>query len=562
MPDRKFVPRLLIVGLLLAVAAPVVAASGAPVEQLAAGTVVVGLDGEHLDWPTLVRLVDADAISVHLTDSARARMAETRRGALDAVADGQRVYGWNQALGPLKDRPLDADQQRDFQRRVLRSHAAGVGGPLPAATARLALLLRANSMARAYMGVRPELVDRLLAMADSGVIPALPAVGSLGTGDLQPMAAAGLSMIGENNPVLFHGEKIPAAAAFRAAGLPEQFTMESGEALPLISGSSVLTARYIVEIARAQRDLDNFTAGFALFLEATRAEAGAFDQRTHDERGIPEEVDVARQIRMMVCGSTWMTDEGRRASGEAQPRIQDATSIRATPHILAGIRQTLDAARNTVVREANASTSNPLVFPRPGGGYEFVMGGNWDASEMGHQIDSLNAQMTELGVLADDLSQRLLDPKWSYGLPANLAGGTVGLNSGMVQVATVSTALVPEMQVRANPAGTLSRIVKGGQEDANNMAMASLRNLGANLNRLDTVLGIEAMLSAQGIDLIRPKMADRTVGVGTAAAYAAVRQRISTLTDDRYMTPDVDAAAALMRDGALAETVRSIAACP
>ncbi|MGW0737693.1 aromatic amino acid lyase, partial [Streptomyces sp. NPDC002851] len=322
----------------------------------------VTLDGDSLDWPTLTRVLHANSVKIELADRSRKEMARTRRGALETVGDGQRVYGWNQALGPLKDKPLTAAEQREFQRRVLRSHAAGVGDPLPPRIARLALVLRANSMARGAMGVRPELVDRMLALVNAGVIPQMPEIGSLGTGDLQPMAAAGLSMTGEDNKVTYRGKTASARVALRAAGLRERFTLESGEALPLVSGSSVLTARYIDAIDRAERQVATFQGAFALFLEATRAEQGAFDARTHDERGIPEEVDAARQIRALVCGTGWMTDKGRKQSGEAEPRIQDSTSVRATPHIIGALLQTLGKARRTVVREANASTSNPLLF--------------------------------------------------------------------------------------------------------------------------------------------------------------------------------------------------------
>ncbi|MCM6775648.1 aromatic amino acid ammonia-lyase [Nocardia sp. CDC159] len=540
--------RVLTAALLIAIGSQtMVAAAGGPTGSATAIT----LDGAHLDWPTMLRVLHENSVDVRLSESARRQMATARQGALDTVAGGQRVYGWNQALGPLKDRPLNSEEQQEFQRRVLRSHAAGTGPALPPRVARLTLVLRANTMARGTMGVRPELVDRMLSLVNAGVLPTMPEIGSLGTGDLQPMAAAGLSMIGEANPVFFEGRQTGAPMALRAAGLPERFTLEAGEALPLISGGSALTARLAEAIDRADRDIDAFIAGFALFLEATRAEQGAFDERTHAERGIPEQVDAAAQIRSLYCGTQWMTEAGRELFGQHGPRVQDATSVRSTPHVLSTLRRTLAAARDAVVGEANASTSNPLIFPRDSGGHEFVMGGNWAATHLGEHIDRLNAQLANLAVLSEGLSGRLLDPDWSYGLPANLAGGPVGLNSGMVQAETVAAALVPEIQIRANPASTLSRPVKGGQEDLNPMAMASLRNLADNLDRLDTVLGVQIMMAAQAVDLARPRMPGLAMGSGTEAVQAIVRQRIEPLTDDRYLSPDVEAATALVRDGAL-----------
>jgi histidine ammonia-lyase len=544
----------------LVLTVPASADRAAGQRQPGPSVVELELTGDSLSWSQLASLLDADSVAVRLSPRSRHTMATARDGALAALAAGQRVYGWNQALGPLKDEPLNPADQQEFQRRVLRSHAAGVGPALSDRVARLALVLRANTMARGTMGVRAEFVDRILQLVNAGVTPVMPQIGSLGTGDLQPMAAAGLVLTGEPAPARFAGRTGPAPDILAAAGLPTTFTLDAGEALPLVSGSSVVTARYIDAVIRTERLADAFDAGFALFLEATRAEQGAFDPRTHAERRIPAEVEAAGLTRALICGTGWMTDEGRRRIGEEGPRIQDAVSVRATPHIMGALRQTLADARGHIEREANASTSNPLLFPKPGGGYEFVMGGNWDAALLGHEIDALNAQVADLGVLSQELSARLLADKWSYHLPPNLAGGAVGLNSGMVQVHSVAVALVPEMQVRAVAAGTLSRPAKFGQEDHNTMAMASVRGLHDNLDRLEIVLAVHVMMAAQGIDLIMDKMAGLPLGSGTARVHAAVRHHIAPLVDDRYMTPDLDGSIALVQGGELSRVVRAATA--
>ncbi|WP_033442101.1 HAL/PAL/TAL family ammonia-lyase [Saccharothrix sp. NRRL B-16314] len=553
--------RFLVVIAVAAVTVSSTAAAPAPVAVRQAGHVVgtadVELDGNSLTWAQLVDVLEADRVTVRLGMRSRQEMVRTRQGAEAALAAGQRVYGWNQALGPLKDEPLAEADRVEFQRRVLRSHAAGVGPSLSDRVARLALVLRANSMARGTMGVRPEFVDRILELVNAGVTPRMPEIGSLGTGDLQPMAAAGLVLTGELAPARFEGREGLAPDILAAAGLAPGFQLEQGEALPLISGSSVLTARYVDAVVRAERLVDTYDGAFALFLEATRAEQGAFDARTHDERRIPAEVEAARVTRVLVCGTGWMTDEGRKAISDDGPRIQDAVSVRATPHIVGALRQRLADARVHIEREANASTSNPLVFPKEGGGHEFVMGGNWDAALIGHEIDSLNAQVADLGVLSQELSARLLADKWSYHLPANLAGGEVGLNSGMVQVQTVAVALVPEMQQLATPAGTLSRPAKFGQEDHNTMAMASVRALHGNLDRLETVLAVHVMMSAQGIDLIKDKMAAFPLGAGTRRLHETVRRHVGPLVDDRHMTPDLEKATDLVRSGELSRDVRA-----
>jgi histidine ammonia-lyase len=473
------------------------------------------LDGDSFSLRDAFAILDGRPVSATLAPSARATMARARAGALAAL-DDQRVYGWNQALGPLKDRPLSLDQQVRFQRNILRSHAAGVGDPLPDDVARLALILKANQLARGRSGVRPEVPQRLLDLVNAGVVPRMPQIGSLGTGDLQPQA---------------------------------------GEALPIVSGSTVLAATLAHAVHRATALADQAEGAFALFMEATRAERSSLDARTHAERHIPEQNAVAARLRAMVAGSRWMTDEGRRRLSP-EPRVQDAVSVRAAPHILAGLRQALADARRALTREANSSTSNPLVFRRDRGrGYEFVMGGNWDGSVMGHLADTLNAEIADVGVLSQELSGRLLSPRWSYGLPANLAGPPVGLNSGLVQVQTVAAALIPEMQARATPAGTLSRPVKDGQEDHNTMAMASARHLHENLDRLEIVLGVQYLMAAQGIDLIAGKMAGLPLGAATGSLLAELRRYVAPLGDDRYQTPDLERAIWLVRNRQLVPSV-------
>ncbi|MFJ2647618.1 histidine ammonia-lyase [Streptomyces sp. NPDC087420] len=534
-------------------AGPVVArpvqAAVAPAARAAA---TITLDGNHLTVPQMRAVLRGTAGAVRLSDAAADRMRDARAGALDALKGGQRVYGWNQALGPLKDHPLSDEEQRDFQRRILNSHAAGTGSELSAGVARLALVLRANAMARAHMGVRPDMVRRMLALVNAGVTPVMPSVGSLGTGDLQPMAAAGLVLTGEGATArLRGGRERPAGDVLAEAGLPRTFELEAGEALPLISGSGVLTARYVAATYRAESFADQFTGAFALFLEATRAEAGSLDARTHAERRIPAEEREAARLRALTSDSEWMTEKGRKQFGETSARVQDAVSVRAAPHIAATLRQTLDEADTIITREANASTSNPLLFPRDGGGYEFVMGGNWDGAQIGHAIDTLNAQVTDVAVLSHELSGRLIASKWSYGLPDNLAAAPVGLNSGMVQVQTVGAALIPEMQTRAMPAGVLSRPEKFGQEDHNTMAMASVRNLDDNLGRAETVLAVQFLLAAQGIDLARPAMGPLHTAKATDALHQRFREAVEVLGEDRWMTPDVRKANALVSAGAL-----------
>ncbi|MEU0940781.1 aromatic amino acid ammonia-lyase [Embleya sp. NPDC005971] len=559
---------MLAVGALVGPAGPPAAVGQAASARLADRAVAaeraVVLDGNSLE-PELIRAVlRGEPMRVELSPQAKGNLDSVRKGAEEYLKNkSHRVYGWNQALGPLKGEPLTPEQQLKFQVNVLRSHASGVGADVPERVTRLALLLRANTMARGHMGVRSGFVQRTLDFLNAGVTPVLPQIGPLGTGDLQPMAQAGLVLTGDEQAkdarTWFRGQTTTAARAVESAKLPAAFALEQGEALPLISGNSVLTARYAHAVARSAALLDQTEQAFALFMEAIRAEQGSLDSRTHEERKFPEQAEVADRVRTLTSGSQWMTEPGRKAFedhpetlGGYSPRVQDAVSVRAAPQIIGTARRTVDEAWRIVADEANASTSNPLIFCKDS--CEFVMGGNWDAARIGHAVDTLNAQMTDVALLLHALGERLMSKEWSYGLTPSLVGvwgknDKAGLNSGMVQVQTVSAAVVPEMQVHAAPAGVLSRPVKFGQEDHNTMAVASVRHLHENLDGFEKILGVTWLMTAQGVDIvgnIGPEeggdafMKGLPMAKGTEAVQQRIRQVVPMLKEDRWMAPELD----------------------
>jgi histidine ammonia-lyase len=511
------------------------------------------LDGDSLRWPDLIGILEADSVEVTLASVARARMIRSREGALRSLRSpsNTQVYGWNRALGPLKDHQLTDAEQKQFQINVLKSHAAGIGEYLSAPIARLALIIRANTLARATTGVRPELVDRILSVLNAGIVPLMPEIGSLGTGDLQPMAAAGLCLIGEQIPAADRTGITTASEALRHSGLAQTFTLEAGEAIALISGSAVLSACLAAATVRVERQLGTFVGAFALFCEATRAEQQTFDPRLHIERRIPLEELANAHIRRLIDDSEWMTPAGRQRLGELTPRVQDSTSVRATPHKVTSVLHALQQTKQQLTWEVNASTANPLVLPNGNGDYEFVAGGNWDCSVLGHSTHSLNVHVTDIAVLSKDLASRLGSDAWSYGLPPSLSGGKAGLNSGMTLVHAVGASLIPEMHARSTPVSSLSFPIKGGQEDHNTMAMASVRNLVSNLDRFDVVLAVLVLMSAQGIDLIAPAMKNLRLGTGSHRIHTTIRKRIAPLQEDRYMTDEIKVMTEMVRSAQL-----------
>ena len=510
------------------------------------GMLSLTLNGASLTWRDLAAALTAERLGITMDPVARNQMQRTREAGLAALkADPQlRVYGWNQALGPFKDRRLKPDEQLRFQVNVLRSHSTGLGEALPWQVARLALIVRANCLARGTSGARPELVDRMNDAVNLGLIPVIPGTGSMGTGDLQPMAAAGLALTGDaaGRVRCEDGEERRAPQAWAAMGRDVEFQLATGEAIALISGSAVLTAHLALAVEEVYRQVETFLGAFALFCEAARVERNAFDPRIHAERHMPWEMQANDLILRLIGDSQWTTNEGRRRAGETAPRIQDSTSIRSVPHQIGIILRELERAREDVTREANSSTCNPLLIPDyTGEGHEFLSGGNWDATVLGHAAQSVNSCLARLAVLTKDLAARLLHDGWSHGLPAGLSGGEVGINSGMLLLHTSAAALIPEIQLLANPVGALSFPLKGGQEDFHTMAMAAVNGLRANSRRFDQLLAVLFVISGQGIHLLEERMRGLPLGTGSALIHEQLRARVTPLDQDRVLTPEVDA---------------------
>ena len=526
-------------------------------------TLTLVLNGASLTWRDLADALRAEHLDITLDPVARSQMTRAREAGLAKLqADpGLRVYGWNQALGPFKDRQLEPEEQVRFQVNVLRSHSTGLGETLPRQVARLALLVRANCLARGTSGARPELVDRMNEAVNLGLIPVIPGTGSMGTGDLQPMAAAGLALTGDaaGRVRCDDDQERSAPQAWAARGRKPEFRLATGEAIALISGSAVLTAHLALAVEEVYRQVETFLGAFALFCEAARVERNAFDPRIHAERHMPWEMQANELILRLIGDSQWVTDEGRRRVGEYAPRIQDATSVRSVPHQIGIILRELERAREDATREANSSTCNPLLTPDyTGEGYEFLSGGNWDATVLGQAAQSVNGCLARLAVLTKDLAARLLHDGWSHGLPAGLSGGEVGLNSGMILLHTSAAALIPEIQLLANPVGALSFPLKGGQEDFHTMAMAAVNALVANSRRFDQLLAVLFTISGQGIHLLEERMRGLTLGEGSACVYEQLRARVTPLEADRVLSPEVDELVESIRLGEFAIMVHKL----
>lgn len=522
------------------------------------GNVELTLDGRSLTLDLIEKFLWADDWWVRMAPSAIEALRAANEQLCCWTRDGVPIYGVTRGLGPLKDKVLTESEETEFQHRILLSHATGFGEVFRDHISKTALLLRANAACGGNFGIRPDLVQRMLDLLNADVIPLMPIFGSLGSGDLQPMASLGLTLTGDPyGAAKWNGTTGPAPEILAKAGLPVEFPLKTEEALSIISGSTVLAAGAVCSWARLHRQLKLMDAAYAVTMEAIRGEIGALDPRVHEARQIPGQIKSADTMRRLLRGSQWTTEEGRRRLGETEPRVQDSVSLRSSAHIHGALRETLWFVETALEREINAATMNPLMFRNEDQscGYDVVMCGNYDGTYLAHQLDFLNIALTDCAGLSMARAARLISPRASYGLPPNLAGGHPGLNSGLVQIHSLQVSVLAQMRQAASPASIHSLSAKDMQEDHNSMGNSSLYDLLANLSGADTILAAEYLLAVQAIRLLRPNMGDLKLGEGTQAIVDLISSRVDPPGDDRFFRIDIEAVRELVHDDEILKVV-------
>ena len=456
-----------------------------------------------------------------------ARMAVTH------VEEGGRVaYGITTGFGELARVAIPHTELLDLQRNLILSHACGMGEPLPPDVVRALLFLRAASLARGLSGVRPELVDAILALLNADVLPVVPSRGSLGaSGDLVPLAHAALVLIGEGEAIV-KGRRVPGAEALRAAGLAP-LELQPKEGLALINGTQMMSAILGLVVRDGWSLVRNAEVAAAMSLEALLGSVSPMDERIHDARPHVGQAHVAENVRRLVYDSAIV------ASHAGCHRVQDAYSLRCIPQILGPVRDALAHAERILETEFASATDNPLILddgPKSGG--------NFHGENLALLCAYLAPALAEVAALAERRVARLVDPRLSEGLPAFLVQNG-GLNSGLMIPQYVAAALVLEDQVLAHPAALGSLPTSANQEDhVSNGAVGALM-LQRILENAQRVVGIELLCAAQALDLRAPL----APGVGTRAAHARIRREIPFLERDRVLAPDLERAAELVRSG-------------
>jgi histidine ammonia-lyase len=494
------------------------------------------LTGRDLSLPDVVS-VARDAREVTLADEARERMRASRGVIERLVADGATVYGVTTGFGDLADVRIDAAQTAELQRNLIRSHAAGVGDPLPADVVRAMLVLRANTLAIGLSGVRVDLAELLCAMLDAGVTPLIPSRGSVGaSGDLAPLAHLALVLIGEGEATVAGGAAMPGGQALAQAGL-EPIELGAKEGLALLNGTQLMAgvgalALHDARVLAASADLIG-----AMSLEAMLGTAAAYAEPLVAARPHPGQVAVAAHLRELLRGSE--IGESHRAS---EHRVQDAYSLRCIPQVHGAVRDALDTLGRVLEVEVNAATDNPLVFPSG----EVISGGNFHGEPVAIALDYAKIAVAELASVSERRTARLVDAHLS-GLPAFLAERP-GLESGLMIAQYTAAALVNELQTLAHPSSVDTVPTSANQEDHVSMGANSALHLREVVDRTASVLAIEALCAAQGLDFRAPLRP----GDGVAAGHAAIRSVAAHRDGDRPPAPEIAAVREALWSGRLA----------
>jgi histidine ammonia-lyase len=504
--------------------------------------------------------------AVLLAPDARAAVERARAVVDDILTNNKLAYAITTGVGKLSDVRISPDQSRELQVNLLRSHAVGVGEPLTEAETRAMILLRANSLAKGFSGVRPIVIDTLCEMLNRGVHPVIPSQGSVGaSGDLAPLSHLALVLIGEGEAWHSTGKKprrvgdpisrrVNSSVALKHAGV-KPLTLEAKEAISLINGTQAMLAVGCLALLATETMVDSADAIAALTLDALRGTDVAMDDRIHKARPHAGQIQTAANIRRMLEGSA--IRESHR--GPDCKRVQDAYSLRCIPQVHGAVRDTLTHCRKTFEIEMNSAVDNPLVFPAPKqvGAKEqsitgdVISGGNFHGEPIAFALDFLAVALCALAGISERRVERLVNPSLNEGLPPFLAG-EAGLHSGFMMVQVTAAALASENKVLAHPSSVDSITTSGNKEDYVSMGMAAAVKLKKVIENTRHVVAIEAMAAAQAIDFLLPLKPSKR----GQQAYAAIREVSAMVKKDRILSGDIEKVTEVIASGKIAAALR------
>jgi histidine ammonia-lyase len=494
--------------------------------------------------PGMVTLADLervyrDEVPITLDRAARPGIEAAAAMIRAAAAGDAPVYGVNTGFGKLASLRIAAKDTATLQRNLILSHCCGVGAPISRRHTRLMMSLKLLSLGRGASGVQWSLVELLEGMLARGVTPLVPSQGSVGaSGDLAPLAHMTAVLIGEGEAE-FEGHILPGRAALTAAGL-EPIPLGPKEGLAFINGTQFSTAFALAGLFDGWNAAQSALVTSALSTDAIMGSTAPLQPEIHALRGHAGQIEAAAFMRAILAGS-----QIRESHIDGDTRVQDPYCIRCQPQVTGAAMDVLRQASCTLEIEANAATDNPLVLTKAG---LIVSGGNFHAEPVGFAADMIALALAEIGAIAQRRVALMVDPVLSFNLPPFLTPRP-GLNSGLMIAEVTTAALMSENKHIAMPCVTDSTPTSANQEDHVSMAAHGAVRLGRMIENLNVILGVEAICAAQGVDFRAPLQTSTPL----RAVVARLRQEVATLGDDRFLAPDLAAAAALIGTGALSQ---------
>jgi histidine ammonia-lyase len=462
-----------------------------------------------------------------------ARMRASQRQVEALLRSGRAVYGLNTGVGPLCEHVVPPEASVRFQQNLVRCTASGFGPSHPAEVVRATMAARAYSLALGRSGVRPLLVEMLAAALNAGVLPVIPETGSVGaSGDLVELAHVALALMGEGM-VDLRGARRPAAEALAAARIaPLVYT--GREALALINGTSCETAQAALLVLGAEALVAAAEAAAALVVDVLGGSAEAYDARVHAVRPHPGQLASAARLRALTAGSGHLADAPPAVAGERRvPPVQAAYTLRCVPQVLGAVRATVAHVRGVVEIELNSVTDNPTFFPEDDA---VVHAGNFHGQPVALAVDHLKVALAEIALFSERRLARLLDPHTNGGLPPFLIRDDAGVRSGLSGLQFCASATVADDAVLAHPATLGSVPTNLNNQDVVGMGSVGVRHARRLLDNARSVVAIELLAAAEAADLVGVD----ALGEGTRAVWAAVRDLVAPLTEDRALGEDVE----------------------
>ncbi|CAA9381915.1 MAG: Histidine ammonia-lyase [uncultured Pyrinomonadaceae bacterium] len=495
------------------------------------------LDGESLTFEQVLAVAHGEPNEprVSLSEKARANVRRSAEAVQFLLKRGEIAYGITTGFGAFKDKIISREEVELLQRNIIVSHAVGVGKPFDIPTTRAIILIRANTLARGFSGIRLETLELLIEFLNRGVNPLIPEKGSLGaSGDLAPLAHMACVLIGEGEAIL-KGEKLSGREALEKAGL-QPIMPAAKEGLALTNGTTIMTAVGLLETHKAKRLADIADVSGCLSLEALSGTVSAFDERIHALRPHPRQIESAKNLREILAES-----EFTRCFDPAN--CQDAYTLRCMPQVHGACRDAIAYAEWVVNIELNAVTDNPLIFCDENcQNIEVISGGNFHGEPLALSMDYLAIALSELGNISERRLMRLTDENSNaHALPAFLTENG-GLNSGFMIVQYTAAALCTENKILAHPASVDTIPSSANVEDHVSMGVTSVLKLRQIAENLESILALELFAAAQGVDFRRKKIgADKRLGRGTQPVYDLIRRRVPFIEKDVYLKNYIEA---------------------